>query len=88
MLKDGNTYVIAWDINAGVSLREEAKWRRWMKSKLLAGYTQGLSASSTMNFTFGGTHEGWMGLKSIPKTDALGYSSPTGCVSIEGDAYG
>lgn len=52
------------------------------------GYIQGLSASSTMNFTFGGTQEGWMGLKSTPKTDALGYSSPTGRVSIERDVYG
>lgn len=30
-----------------------------------------------MNLTFGGTHSGCMGLKSIPRTLALGYKSPT-----------
>ena len=34
--------------------------------------------SSTMKRTFGGTHSGWIGLRSTPRIFELGNRSPTG----------
>lgn len=53
---------------------EPLKVRMWMKSKDLES-VQSASASSTRNLQFGGTHEGCMGLRSVPTTSDSGYSS-------------
>jgi hypothetical protein len=41
----------------------------------LSGNVQGLEASSSSNLQLGGTQDGWVGERSIPKTEALGNSS-------------
>jgi hypothetical protein len=48
--------------------------REWIKSNRSSG-TQSASMLSTLKLQFGGTAVGCMGLKSTPKTVALGFSS-------------
>jgi hypothetical protein len=65
------TYSYTDPKSPGQSLMHAIMYRQKIKSKGVR-YTHGHSTSSTSNLTFGGTHGGWMGLRSFPRICATG----------------
>ena len=54
----------------------------WIKSNSLGSQVQLRTASSISNRTFGGTHSGWQGERSVPTISTLGKRSANSLMVI------